>query len=74
MSDLNINFKPSDNIIAHIPRVVLASGDKDGHKYYYLDIFFKNGYSKRVFLNNESLFIIMACLQENVKNTTFDED
>lgn len=39
--------------------LILKRGvSKEGSEYYYLNLDFKNGYEKRVFLNNESLFAI----------------
>lgn len=51
------NYKNQD-FLEHIDSLVLKSGSKEGYTYYYFDLVFKNGFSKRIFLKNEDAFAL----------------
>lgn len=47
------------NIIKVLKSLDIKQGtSKEGSSYLYLDLVFNNGYAKRVFINNESMFAI----------------
>ena len=60
----NINNK---NLLPHVAEIKLGVGKakESGNDYAYFDVKLKNGYSKRVFLNNDSLFAINDALKSD---------
>jgi hypothetical protein len=58
MSTININLK-HDNIISAISSISVGKGiAKNSNPYFYLDLNFKNGFRKRVFLDDASVFAL----------------
>ena len=62
MSNLPIN----QDIKFALDSLVTGEGISKGsnNPYFFLDLKFKNGYSKRVFLNSESLFCIVNAVEQ----------
>lgn len=46
---------------------------KDGSTYYYISIMFKNGFEKRLFLNNSDIFGIKDAVNMIDKNASFKD-
>lgn len=62
------------NITKVISSLELKSGkSKEGSDYLYLDLAFINGYSKRIFLNNESMFAIRNAIDNLAQKSGNDE-
>lgn len=68
MNTQNTNSN-TQNIISCVDSLQLGEGVAKESKraYQYLDICFKGGYKKRVFLNDEAVYIINDIISKNIK-------
>lgn len=58
-----------------VKKLVLKQGvSKEGNGYYYLELSFNNGYSKRIFLNSESQFAITNAIDVMETTRQLDKD
>jgi hypothetical protein len=59
MSDSNIKLK-CDDLLPYVSSIVLDNGhsEKTGRTYHYIELTFSNGWRKRIFLNDDSLFAV----------------
>lgn len=60
MSTLTLNDIQGKNLVSAVEAVIPKKGKtKDGLEYDYLDLVFKNGWSKRVFLGSDGAFGVL---------------